>query len=279
MSEGTIETMLRRIEHLERANRAMKFIALGAVLACIALNAVPALSSVFPHGPKQIDAERFNLITPKGALIATLSQGTNGGYLAFFDANGKPEMQVGTSAGPANQFVGAAIFDGNALLAGTGVARQVWSMSTQNSVTTVGNFIFDGNEKVRLSNSTAGDGTNAFSLFYDATQQRAGIGFGANGPGAFFQDSTGAARILEAIKADDSATVLTMLNSSGDALHPLADLSALGDGSNTVLQIEDHNNHPRLTEGFSLASGEIILLHDVNQAETFRAPCTGAACP
>jgi len=31
--------------------------------------------------------------------------------------------------------------------------------------------------------------------------------------------------------------------------------------------------------GFSLASGEIIQLNDVNQAETFRAPCTGNACP
>ena len=276
MSERTTETMLRRIEHLERSNRAMKFIALGAIVASVALNAIPALSA-FPHGPKAIDAESFNLVSPKGVLIATLGQGVNGGYLAFFDPKGKAEMEVGTSAGPANQFVGAAIFDGNALFPGTGKARQIWSMSTSDSVTTIGNFIFDGSENVRLSNSTAGDGSNAVSLFYDAKQERAGIGLGTNGPGAFFEDSTGAARLLEGVLPDDSGVSFAMMNSG--ATHALADLSALGDGSATTLQIEDHNGTPRLIGGFGTSSGEIIQLSDVNDTETFRAPCTGAACP
>jgi hypothetical protein len=278
MSEGTIETMLRRIEHLERSNRAMKFIALGAIVASVALNALPALSA-FPHGPKAVDAESFNLVSPKGVLIATLGQGVNGGYLAFYDPKGKAEMEVGTSAGAADQFIGAAIFDGNALFPGNGKARQIWSMSTANSVTTIGNFIFDGSENVRLSNSTAGDGSNAVSVFYDAKQERAGIGLGSNGPGAFFEDSTGAARLLEGVLPDDSATVLSMLNASGNANQPLADLSAEGDGSATTLQIEDHNGTARAIEGFSLGSGEIIQLNDVNDTETFRAPCSGPACP
>lgn len=98
MSERTIETMLSRIEHLERANRAMKFIAIGAVLACIALNAVPAVSSVFPHGPKRVDAESYNLVSPKGVLLASLNQTVNGGFLAFYDAKGNPEMTVGVGA-------------------------------------------------------------------------------------------------------------------------------------------------------------------------------------
>ena len=36
-----------------------------------------------------IDAERFNLVTPNGTLIATLGRGPNGGFLAFYDNNGK----------------------------------------------------------------------------------------------------------------------------------------------------------------------------------------------
>jgi hypothetical protein len=273
MSDGTIDTMLRRIEHLERSNRVMKFIALGAIVASVALNALPAMSA-FPHGPKRIDAQSFNLVSPKGALLATLAQGVNGGYLAFFDTNGKAEMLVGTSASAADKSIGVATFDGNALLAGTGIARQVWAMDS----TSIGNSIFDAAGNVRLSNVTAGDGSNAGSFFYDATPTlRVGIGAGNSGPGLFFNDSTGTSRLLEGVSSDDSAVSLSMMNA--EATHPLAALSALGDGSATTLQIADHNGTQRSVEGFSTVSGEIIQLHNVSNAETFRAPCSGAACP
>src|SRR5271169_4670735 len=86
MSETSHEAMLHRIERLERSNRAMKFVVLGAIVVSVALNAFPAMSSVFPHGPKRTDAESFNLVSPKGALLATLGQTANGGYLSFYDA-------------------------------------------------------------------------------------------------------------------------------------------------------------------------------------------------
>jgi hypothetical protein len=276
MSEGTIETMLHRIEHLERSNRAMKFIALGAIVASVALNAIPAMA-LFPHGPKAVNAESYNLVSPKGVLIATLGQGVNGGFLAFFDAKGKPEMLVGTSSSAADKSIGVATFDGNALLAGTGKARQVWAMSP----TSIGDSIFDGNGNVRLSNVTAGDGSNAGSFFFDGNPSnpnpRAGIGLGSGGPGAFFEDSTGTARLLEGVKGDDSGVAFSMMNNG--ATHALYDLSALGDGSATSFQIEDHNGTARVTEGFSTGSGEVIQLKDVNNSQTFRAPCGGAACP
>jgi len=171
MSEGTNETMLRRIEHLERSNRAMKFIALGAIVASVALNAIPALA-LFPHGPKAVDAQSYNLVTAKGVLVATLGQTANGGYLAFFDAKGKPEMLVGAGAPVSSdataKSLGVAVYDGNALFPGAGDARQVWAMSTAKGVTTIGNSIYDGNAKVRLSSVTASDGSNAGSFFYDA---------------------------------------------------------------------------------------------------------------
>jgi len=276
MSEGTTDTtMFRRIERLERSNRAMKFLALGAIVASVAFNALPAGSVVFPHGPKRLDAESFNLVSPKGVLLASIGQGPNGGYLAFFDAAGKAEMLVGTSATTGDHTIGVATYDGNALMPGSGKARQVWA---QNS-TTIGNSIYDGNGKVRLSNVTAGDGSNAGSFFYDANQTlRAGIGNGTSGPGAFFEDSTGTARLTQGISADDSTTSFAMFNTG--ATIPLYDLSAVGDGSATTFEIKDHNNHARADEGFSTVSGEIILLHDVNQNQTFLAPCTGgAACP
>jgi hypothetical protein len=273
MTDGTIDTMLRRIEHLERSNRAMKFIALAAIVASVALNALPAMSA-FPHGPKRIDAQSFNLVSPKGVLLATIGQGVNGGFLAFFDANGKPEMLVGTSSSAADKSIGVATFDGNTLLPGAGVARQVWAMGAAS----IGNSIFDANGNMRLSNVTAGDGSNAGSFFYDATPTlRAGIGAANSGPGVFFNDSTGTSRLLAGVSSDDSAVSLSMMNTG--ATHPLAALSALGDGSATTLQVEDHNGTARSVEGFSTVSGEIIQLHNASDTETFRAPCSGAACP
>lgn len=284
MSEGTIETMLHRIEHLERSNRAMKFIALGAIVASVALNAIPAMSA-FPHGPKAINAESYNLVSPKGVLLATLGQTVNGGFLEFLDAKGKPEMLVGTGAPVASdataKSLGVAIYDGNTLFPGNGHARQVWAMSTAQGVTSIGNSIYDGSADVRLSNVTASDGTNAGSFFYSGSgvnlKLRAGIGLGTSGPGAFFEDSTGTARLLEGVLADDSGVAFSMMNTG--ATHALYDLSALGDGSATTFQIEDHNGTARAIEGFSTVSGEIIQLNNVNDTETFRAPCTGAACP
>jgi hypothetical protein len=289
MSESIIETMLSRIEHLERANRAMKIIAIGVILGCIALNAGPALSSVFPHGPKQINAESFNLVSPKGVLLATLGQTANGGYLVFVDAKQNPEMTVGTGApipgSPNNKSVGMAIFDGNALLPRTdsnpGVARMVWAANSVGGVNTVfGESIFDANAHVRLSNATLGDGSNAGTFFYDGAQTlRTGITFSTNGPGLFLNDSTGAARVLEGVKADDSQTYLAMLNASGNGNAPLAFLSAMGDGSVTTLQVEDGTGVQRAISGFSTGSQEIIQLHNGAGTETFRAPCTAASCP
>ena len=46
-----------------------------------------------------------------------------------------------------------------------------------------------------------------------------------------------------------------------------------------TIQIKDHNGTTRAIEGFSTGSGEIIQLKDVNNAQTFRAPCTSNACP
>jgi hypothetical protein len=277
MSEGTPDNsgdaMLARLERLERSNRVMKLIALGAVIGCIALNAVPALSA-FPHGPRATDAQSFNLVSSKGVLVATLAQGPNGGYLAFFDSKGKAEMLVGTSSSAGDKTIGVATFDGNALLPGNGKARQVWAMAPNS----IGNSIFDGAGNVRLSNVTDGDGSNAGSFFYDATPQlRAGVGVGDNGPGAFFNDSTGTARLLEGVLADDSGASLSMTNSG--ATHHLATLSALGDGSATTLQIEDNSGVARAIAGVGSQSGEIIQLNNAGGTETFRAPCSGPACP
>ena len=100
---------------------------------------------------------------------------------------------------------------------------------------------------------------------------------GNNGPGVFFNDSTGTARLLEGVLADDSAASLSMLNTG--ATQHLATLSAAGDGSATTLQITDSNGTARMIAGFGVNSGEIIQLREANSTEDFRAPCTGAACP
>jgi hypothetical protein len=287
MAEVTLETMLRRIEYLERSNRALKYLALGAVFVAVGLSAFPAMSSVFPHGPKQFDAQRFNLVSPKGVLIATIGQTANGGYMSFYDAKGNLEMNLGAGAPdavhPANTSVGMAIYDGNALLprddANPGVARMVWAGNATAGETTVfSDSVFDGNKNVRVSNGTAGDGSNAGSFFYDASQTlRAGIGAGNGGPGAFFNDSTGTTRLSQAVSGNDAVVSLAMFNTG--ATHVLYSLSAVGNGTATTFQIEDGAGTPRLIEGFSSVSNEIIHLSDGGGSGTFRAPCTGNACP
>src|SRR5271166_5449748 len=172
MSEVTYETLLHRIERLESSNLVMKFIALGAIILSVAFNAFPAMSSVFPHGPKQLDAERYNLVSPKGSLLATFGQTANGAYMSFYDTKGNLEMNLGTGAPdvthPTNTSIGIAIYDGNALLPRSdskpGVARMVWAGDATAGVPTVfGESIFDANAKVRLSDATAGDGSNGGS--------------------------------------------------------------------------------------------------------------------
>jgi hypothetical protein len=170
-----MESMLRRIEHLERSNRAMKFIALGAIVASVALNTLPARSAKYRPGPNAIDAQSFNLVSSKGVLLATLGQTANGGYLAFFDGKGKPEMLVGTGAPVASDVtaksVGVAIYDGNALFSGNGVGRQVWAMSTSQGVTSLGNTIYDPNGNQRLSNVSLADGSNQVRYTIPATSR------------------------------------------------------------------------------------------------------------
>jgi len=281
MSEATVDGLMGRIERLERSNRVMKFIALGAVVGCIALNALPAGSALYPHGPKRVDAESFNLVSPKGVLLATLQAGATGGQLVFFDATGKAEMLVGTGTDAANPSIGTTVFDGNSLFPnGNGVKdRTFQGISNNQGAITVGEFFLDQNGNSRLTNTINNDGTNAVSIYYDGAHDRAGFGLGSNGPGLYFDDSGHNTRILEGVTPDNASTILTMLNSSGNPNSPLVDLSALGNGSDTTLQIEDGSGTQRLIEGFSTGSNEIILLNNAADTETFRAPCTGNACP
>ncbi|HVN30000.1 MAG TPA: hypothetical protein VMT64_15995 [Candidatus Binataceae bacterium] len=285
MSDATHEAMLRRIERLERSNRALKFVVLGALVVSVALNAFPAMSSVFPHGPKQTDAQRFNLVSPKGVLLATLGQTANGGYLSFYDAKGHLEMNLGAGAPdanhPTNTSVGLAIYDGNALLPsdGTGVARIVMAgNATAGNPTVFGQSIFDSSATLRASFATGGDGANGGSFFYDGNQTlRAGIGAGNSGPGAFFNDSTGTTRLSQGVSANDAVVSLAMFSTGAtDALYSL---SAVGNGSATTFQIEDGSGTPRLIEGFSSVSNEIVQLNNAAGTETFRAPCTNTECP
>src|SRR5260370_7824170 len=102
---------------MERSNRVIKFITAAAIVVVAAMPSDNG--AMFPHGPKQIDAQRFNLVSPGGKLLATIGQGVNGGFLEFFDTKQNVEMLVGTS-GVGAPSMGVAMFDGNAILPGPG---------------------------------------------------------------------------------------------------------------------------------------------------------------
>lgn len=260
----SIEPLLRRIERLERANRAMKLAAAGAVLAWIGLGAVPASS--FPHGPRQLDAQRFNLVTRDGKLLASLGAGPNGGSLAFFDASGRAEMLVGTSASTATPSIGVAAFDGNDVIPGSGKARFVLAVDSA----AAGESVFDQNGVDRLSTVLAADGSSDGTFFFDSTGTlRGGLGIGSGGPGVFFDDSKGVARVLEGVTADDTAASLALLDSNAK---PIANLSAVGNDSAASLQVLDPDGVARLQAGSTTANGPQVLLNDASGATVWFAP-------
>jgi hypothetical protein len=261
MSDG-IEPLLLRIERLERANRTMKFAVAGLLIAFFAIGAAPEVK--FPHGPRQIDAQRFNLVTRDGKLLASLGAGPNGGSLAFFDASGRAEMLVGTGAGAPS--IGVAAFDGNDLIPGNGNARFVLAVDSN----AAGESVFDQNGTTRLSNVLTSNNSSDGTFFYDATGTlRGGIGIGSNGPGVFLDDSKGVARILEGITGDDASSALALLDFNGK---PLADLSAAGDDSAASLQILDPSGTPRLQAGSTVANGPQVLLNDAGGSTIWFAP-------
>ena len=260
----SIEPLLRRIERLERANRTMKF-AVGTVL--LAFFAIGATADVqFPHGPKQLDAQRFNLVTRNGKLLASLGAGPNGGSLTFFDSSGRAEMLVGTSASVTTPSIGVAAFDGNDIIPGKGNARFVLAVDS----TTAGESVFDQNGVSRLSNVLSSDGASDGTFVFDSTGTlRGGLGIGNNGPGVFFDDSKGVTRILEGITADDSAASLALLDSNAK---PIANLSALGNDSAASLQVLDPDGIPRMQAGSTTANGPQVLLNDASGATIWFAP-------
>jgi len=260
-----VELLLARVERLEKSNRAMKFFSAGAILFAIAFSAAPAISS-FPHGPKRIDAQSFNLVTHSGQLLATLQAGPNGGQLAFFDTAGKPEMVVGGIGSSVTPTLGVGAFDGNAVIPGTGKARMIWAMSANS----LGEAIFDPDGNDRIQTTTDPDGSNAGTFFFDANQkERGGIGLGANGPGVFFNDSTGVARILEGVLGDDSAAAFSMNDANGNTL---TNYSAKGDDSATSMQILDASGTQRVIASLSTGGGEQIILKNASNSQTFHAP-------
>src|SRR5690242_3627140 len=127
--EQQLGALLRRVERLERANRAMKIVGAGAKAMVAATRSVPqSLANNIRRKFAAIDAgtittSQINLVNSSGQLVAVLgSQGQSAG-LVFLDQNLKWALALGTSQGGGKAMAGLAVFDGNAFMPGNGVAR------------------------------------------------------------------------------------------------------------------------------------------------------------
>jgi hypothetical protein len=88
-----IEVLSRRLEHLERANRRIKAVAVAT--ACVLVAAV-AMAAANP-APKALKARSIQLVDSSGHALAVLAESPKGPALSFLDASGNPMLQVGAA--------------------------------------------------------------------------------------------------------------------------------------------------------------------------------------
>jgi hypothetical protein len=106
--------LIGRITLLERRQRWLQ------PLAGLAMVVLPAfLLAVVPLGPSVVQAERVELLNPKGEIRATLSADTAGIVLMLFDTSGHASGSLRLTADPR-----LAVLDGSGReLAGLGAPR------------------------------------------------------------------------------------------------------------------------------------------------------------
>lgn len=91
-----IDTILQRLERLERENRRWKVFASVAALVCGCLLLLGAANSRGPHIAQEIRARSFVLVDKQGMLVAKLGQLPHGSLgLGFYDEGRKVRLLMG----------------------------------------------------------------------------------------------------------------------------------------------------------------------------------------
>jgi hypothetical protein len=175
--EESLEQMSKRLERAEQANRAMKIWGSIALAALIAFGSGPFASSVLAKKkpPALLQAERIELVTSSGQVLAALGTDSDGTGLTVLDSSGKKTLTLGNSAD--ETFAGMATWDGNSIFPGTGAYRSSFGESNAKNVSGggFGFAVWDSAEKARVVAGTTPDVMQGYFETIDPNGSAAGI--------------------------------------------------------------------------------------------------------
>jgi len=194
--------------------------------------------------------------------------GTHGNStgLVFVDNSGNWLLALGATTGGASPSAGLAVFDGNSILPGTGVACAAVGISSQGAALTAMN----GDGKPALISGVAADSSSAGSFVLDSSgYSRAGFGNASNGSGVFVKDSNNVTRYVAGVGANGAQAGAVTFDASGK---PQVAVGGNGDGSSAGMVTLDGMGLDRFDAGFSSANGGGLLVKDQNGNVIWYAP-------
>ena len=136
---------------------------MNLVVLAATIIAISRIHGIWASPATSVSALQFNLVSSLGKSLATLGVNATGiPSLTFYDANGKPLTQVGE--GGQGKSAGLYAFDGDTLLAGTGMMRASLGVSAAGA----GEEEFDGTGTQRVGTGIAADSSSDGVTLYDA---------------------------------------------------------------------------------------------------------------
>ncbi len=262
-----IAALSERVARLEKANRAMKMIVAGTVLAMAAMTSTPQLlaktvKKMVALDAETISAEQINIVNGAGQTVAWLGSVGSSAGLVFYDQSGKQVLGLGETGAAA----GLAMYDGNSILAGTGVTRAGFGISAQGAGMTAS----DGSGKTVLISGVSADSTSAGALVMDSSgNSRAGLGNAANGSGLFAGDSNNVTRYVAGVAPNGAEAGTVTYDATGK---PQLELGGVGDGSANGMLALDGTGQDRFDAGYSSTAGGGALVKDQNGNVIWYAP-------
>lgn len=251
-------TLHRRVEKLERQNRAFKGLATAAVVFMIGAGFLAGQQPA----EKTLEANRFVLKDEGGNLRAALEMVEGGPMLRLFDSAGRPRIVeavtvIGSSigmldaAGKPRAALGSTLTGEPTLTLFDDEGKPRCALAAPNGIP--GMILYDANRKQRLAVNLNSSGTPTIALMDTNGKGRIAIGVAANGDGTIgIADENGTPRV--GIGRGAYGDGVAIIGPSGK---PAAALSFYASGSvnENALTFFDLNGKPRATIGTATNAG------------------------
>lgn len=269
--DSQLTALTERVARLEKSNRAMKVIFAVMVVAIAATTSTPKLLAKTVKKMVSLDAEtitarQISLVNAAGQPVAVLGSTGNSAGLVFVDQSGKWLLALGANQNGSNSTAGLAVYDGNAILPGTGIPRAGLGISSQGAGLTA----FNGAGNPELISGISADSTSVGSVVMDSNgYSRAGFGNASNGSGFFVGDSNNVTRYVAGVKPDGSQAGSVTFDATGK---PQLALGGNGDASANGMISLDPTGQDRLDAGYSSTAGGGVVVKDSTGTVIWYAP-------